>query len=219
MTMMTRWVLVVLGMVMGFIITWALGVVTSPNWVSGIPLFIAGAIIGFIAEWLIDESYRKNRELQRLLHERELAIAAPMIQVAVPERLSLPEQRVSAPVQQLLGVESTPSTGAEALAGFLRQRDEDLREVRQQLVVTVTQIEALRTEFESYQQTHPDNLTVIKGIGPVYQWKLRDAGFNTFKQLATANPDQLRRMLDVKKWQRVNFESWIEQARDWMQRG
>jgi predicted flap endonuclease-1-like 5' DNA nuclease len=187
--------------------------------VVGIPLFIAGAVIGFIAEWYIDESYRKNRELQRLLHEREVTLAAPVIQVAAPERLSLPEQRASAPVQRLLGVEPGHDTGAETLASFLRQRDEDLREVRQQVAATNAQIDSLRTEFEAYQRTHPDNLMVIKGIGPVYQWKLRDAGFNTFKQLAAANPDQLRRMLDVKKWQRVNFESWIEQARDWAQRG
>ena len=52
----------------------------------------------------------------------------------------------------------------------------------------------------------------------MYQWKLRDTGFNTYRQLATADPDQLRRMLDIKNWQRVNVESWIEQARDWAQR-
>jgi predicted flap endonuclease-1-like 5' DNA nuclease len=217
--MMTRWALVVLGLVIGFVITWALGETTLPNLAAGIPLFIAGAVIGFIAEWFMDESYRKNRDLQRLLREREVALAAPVIQVAASDRLSLPEQSASAPTQHPLGVEGGHETGAEALASFLRQRDEDLREVRQQLAATTAQIDSLRIEFETYQRTHPDNLTAIKGIGPVYQWKLRDAGFNTFKQLATANPDQLRRMLDVKKWQRVNFESWIEQARDWAQRG
>ena len=80
-------------------------------------------------------------------------------------------------------------------------------------------MDVLQNEFDAYQRTHPDDLTVIKGIGPVYQWKLRDAGFNTYKQLAGADPDQLRRMLDVKNWQRVNVEAWIAQARDWAQRG
>lgn len=216
--MKTRLMLVVLGIAIGFVIIWALGAANSPSLVIGILLLIAGAIIGFIGEWLIDEAYRKNRELQRLLHEHELALVVPTPQATAPERL-LPEDRVSAPAQQLLGSEPGHDTGAEALASFLHQRDEELREVRQQLAVTGDQIDSLRTEFETYQRTHPDNLTVIKGIGPVYQWKLRDAGFNTFKQLAVANPDQLRRMLDVKKWQRVNFESWIEQARDWAQRG
>jgi len=80
-------------------------------------------------------------------------------------------------------------------------------------------VDALRAEFDTYQQTHPDDLTRIKGIGPVYQWKLRDAGFNTYQQLAHADPNQLRRMLDIKNWQRVNVEHWIEQARDWAQKG
>ena len=91
--------------------------------------------------------------------------------------------------------------------------------MRQQLAATDAQIDTLRHEFETYQRTHPDNLRVIKGIGPVYQWKLRDAGINTYKQLALADPDQIRRLLDVKKWQRVNTEAWVEQARDWAQRG
>jgi predicted flap endonuclease-1-like 5' DNA nuclease len=105
------------------------------------------------------------------------------------------------------------------LTDFLRQREEELREIRRQMTSTDTEMEALRKKFDSYQRSHPDNLTVIKGIGPVYQWKLRDVGINTFKQLASANPDQIRRLLDIKKWQRVNIEAWVEQARDWAQRG
>jgi hypothetical protein len=41
---------------------------------------------------------------------------------------------------------------------------------------------------------------------------------NTYAQLATADAAQVRRMLDIKDWQRVDIESWIEQARDWAQR-
>ncbi len=76
-------------------------------------------------------------------------------------------------------------------------------------------MDALSDEFESYQQTHPDDLTLIKGIGAVYQRKLRDIGFNSFDQLAQADPERLRRMLGIKNWQRTNIESWLEQARDW----
>ena len=101
----------------------------------------------------------------------------------------------------------------------MRKRDEELQELRDQLTESDTKLDALQDEFDTYQQTHPDDLTVIKGIGSVYQWKLRDAGFNTLRQLAAADPDQLRRMLDIKNWQRVDIESWIEQARDWAQRG
>jgi predicted flap endonuclease-1-like 5' DNA nuclease len=163
--------------------------------VVGLLLLVAGAVVGFVTEWLIDEAYRKNRELRRQLGERAgLALGAV----------------VGGPSGDL---------ASETLADFLRRRDEELRDLRERLAATDVQMDTLRTEFEAYQQAHPDDLTVIKGIGPVYQWKLRDAGFHTHKQLAAADPDQLRRMLDVKNWQRVNVESWISQARDWAQRG
>ena len=93
-----------------------------------------------------------------------------------------------------------------------------MRGLREQIAAADARLDGLGDAFEAYQRTHPDDLTVVKGIGPVYQWKLRDAGVNTYGQLAASDADQLRRMLDVKEWQRVNVESWIEQAHDWAQR-
>jgi predicted flap endonuclease-1-like 5' DNA nuclease len=116
-----------------------------------------------------------------------------------------------------VGTSGDDST-SDTLADFLHRRDEELRELREQLAATDVQLDGLRDEFEDYQRTHPDDMTVVKGIGPVYQWKLRDAGVNTYAQLAAADAAQLRRMLDIKDWQRVDIESWIEQARDWAQR-
>ena len=197
MTIIIGVALVVLGFAAGFIVAWAFGAGATMGLFIGLLLVIAGAVIGFISEWLIDEAYRKNRELRRQLSQggsTTLALGAS------------------------LGGQAGDSA-SQTLADFLRQRDEELRELREQLSRADAQLDALRDEFEAYQQTHPDDLTVIKGIGSVYQWKLRDAGFNTYKQLASADPDQLRRMLDIKNWQRVNVESWIEQARDWARRG
>lgn len=197
MTVIIGLVLVVLGVAIGFIIAWAFGVGASTGLFIGFLLVVAGAIVGFISEWLIDEAYRKNRELRRQLLERGSAALALSAGSGDPDDAS----------------------ASETLSDFLRQRDDEIHALRDQLSVADAQLDALREEAEAYQRTHPDDLTVIKGVGPVYQWKLRDAGFNTHKQLAAADPDQLRRMLDIKNWQRVNVESWIEQARDWAQRG
>jgi len=196
MTIVIGLVLIILGLVIGFIITWAFGVGVSISLFVGLLLVVAGGIVGFVVEWLIDEAYRKNRELRRQLSQRGVKALA----VGAGEG----------------GQES--ESASETLADFLYRRDEELRELREQLAVTHSQLNGLRDEFETYERTHPDDLTVLKGIGPVYQWKLRDAGVSTYKQLAASNPEQLRRMLDVKSWQRVNVESWIEQARDWAQR-
>ena len=197
MTIIIGLALVILGLAVGFIIAWALGVGASMGLAIGLLLLVAGAVVGFVTEWLIDEAYRKNRELRRQLSERATSALA---------------------VGATVGGQGDASA-SEAMADFLHRRDEELRDLRERLSATDTQMDALRQEFDAYQKTHPDDLTVIKGIGPVYQWKLRDAGFNTHKQLAAADPDQLRRMLDVKNWQRVNVEAWIGQARDWAQRG
>lgn len=210
--------LLLLGLAIGFIIAWAIGVGASTGLVVGLLLLVAGAIVGFISEWLIDEAYRKNRELLRQLREREAVNVSPVIQFApVGQHPSL--EAVEVTTHRLNPGERNNDTASEALANFLHQRDDELREIRQQMTETDNQMDRLRQEFDAYQRSHPDNLTVIKGIGPVYQWKLRDAGINTYKHLATADPDQVRRMLDVKKWQRVNIEAWVEQARDWVQRG
>ncbi len=190
-------VLGLLGLAVGFVIAWAIDAGASLTLAIGLLLVIAGAIVGFITEWLIDEAYRKNRELRRLLGERggtALALGASV------------------------GAQSDAGT-SETLSDFLRQREQELRELREQVTASDARLDSLRDEFAAYQKTHPDDLTVIRGVGPVYQWKLRDAGFNTYRQLAAADPDQLRRMLGVKNWQRVNVGSWIEQARDWAQRG
>jgi predicted flap endonuclease-1-like 5' DNA nuclease len=197
MTVIMGLALLVVGLAVGFIIAWALGVGASMGLVVGLLLVVAGAIVGFISEWLIDEAYRKNRELRRLLGERGNVALELAANVRTP------------------GGEVASGT----LADVLQRRDDELRQLREQLAAADVKLDGMQHEFGSYQQSHPDDLAVIKGIGPVYQWKLRDAGFHTYKQLATADPEQLRRMLDIKNWQRVKVESWIEQARDWAQRG
>jgi predicted flap endonuclease-1-like 5' DNA nuclease len=197
MTILIGLAIMVGGLAIGFIIAWALGVGASMGLAFGILLVVAGAIVGFVSEWLIDEAYRKNRELRRQLHDRGNVSLASAIDTDG----------------------GSSDEASETLADFLRRRDEELSELRQQLSEMDAKSDALQDEFDVYQRTHPDDLSVIKGIGAVYQWKLRDAGFNTYKQLSEANPDQLRRMLGVKNWQRVNVEAWIGQARDWMQRG
>ena len=194
MTIIIGLALVLLGLAVGFIVTWAFGVGATVTLFVGVLLVVAGAVVGFVVEWLIDEAYRRNRELRRQLGQREGGVVT-----------------VGASV-------SGEGAASETLADFLHRRDEEVRALREQVSTAHAEVDRLGDDFETYQRTHPDTLTVIKGIGPVYQWKLRDAGVNTFAQLAAADPDQLRRMLDVKNWQRVNVESWIEQARDWAQR-
>lgn len=193
--------LVILGVIVGLFIAWiagALGMEANVlgNLLVGILLFVGGFFCGFVIEWIIDEAYRKNRELRRQMEGGAVVAKAATIPV------------------QVAGDEAA----SETLAEFLRQRDERVHELRGQIASMDAEVDRLHGEFDAYQRTHPDDLTVIKGIGPVYQWKLRDAGVHTYRDLALSDPAQLRRMLDVKSWQRVAIESWIEQARDWAEK-
>jgi predicted flap endonuclease-1-like 5' DNA nuclease len=61
----------------------------------------------------------------------------------------------------------------------------------------------------------PDDLTAIKGIGLAVEEKLRSLGITTFRDLASADPDdlvdQLKASLPVSK---ARVRGWIEAARE-----
>ena len=57
----------------------------------------------------------------------------------------------------------------------------------------------------------PDDLTAIKGIGPVFAKRLNEAGITTFAGLAAASADQLQEM--TKATATAKPEEWIAQAR------
>lgn len=186
-----------------------------------------GIVLGMLFDWLVEEAARRNRELMSQLESR--ALEMPQIERTPIERLQqlIPVLSPSASLPASAASPQSQEIAAQTLAEFLRQRDSDLKALREEInemhqqMQTVRskaneEIQVLRAEFDAYVQTHPDTLTVIKGIGPVYQRKLRDLGINSFKQLAEADPDKLRRQLDIKNWQKVDIENWIAQSRDWL---
>ena len=60
----------------------------------------------------------------------------------------------------------------------------------------------------------PDDLTVIKGIGPAVQNKLRALGITTFADLAAADPDAiLRQLKGSQPLTKGRVQAWTEAAR------
>jgi len=57
-----------------------------------------------------------------------------------------------------------------------------------------------------------DDLTEIKGIGPVYQSRLADAGITTFSELAAAEPGEVAGTIDATE---SMIDDWIDQARNY----
>jgi len=161
---------------------------------------VIGFIIGWLVEWILDNQYRRMRELQAALKQREEGGTA--------------EPRA---------VPSVADTGDEEFARtfreFLAEREEEVRALRADLKEQEARYERLEARFEAYMETHPDDLTVIKGIGRIYQWKLRDGGINTYQQLATTTPERIREIIAAPAWRKLDPESWIEQARVLAKRG
>jgi predicted flap endonuclease-1-like 5' DNA nuclease len=60
----------------------------------------------------------------------------------------------------------------------------------------------------------PDDLKIIKGIGPVIERKLNDAGVSTFEQLGSLTAGDLRRILGKMVERLADEESLLQQARD-----
>jgi predicted flap endonuclease-1-like 5' DNA nuclease len=151
-----------------------------------LPVLIVGFLVGWLVEWIIDSQYNRAREVQR----QEQAAHAP---------------------------QADPSPDVNELAGafneVLEERERQIQDLRTQLKSQESRYFHLKVTFDEYVATHPDDLTVIKGIGGTYQRKLRDAGFRTYARLAQADAQQLRKVLGIGSGQTTNPQAWIDQAK------
>ena len=73
-------------------------------------------------------------------------------------------------------------------------------------------LEVLTIE-ENDQEIQYDNLTRIKGIGPVISKILNNNGINTFSELANLTAENIREILITNNIRLSNFKSWPVQAK------
>lgn len=59
---------------------------------------------------------------------------------------------------------------------------------------------------------HPDNLSMIKGVGEAYKRRLYSAGIYTWRQMAESEPETLRRITRAKP--NANITVWRQQAQE-----
>ena len=77
----------------------------------------------------------------------------------------------------------------------------------------VTQEQQHAPKVEAHPaRSYRDNLTTIRGIGPVLQQRLDRAGICTYIQLALSSPEELRKAIGESA-RLANVEDWIVQAR------
>ncbi len=57
------------------------------------------------------------------------------------------------------------------------------------------------------------DLSAIRGVGPIFEQKLYNAGIGTYSQLAALSDAEVRAIVQPKPWQAFHHESWNDQAR------
>ena len=77
--------------------------------------------------------------------------------------------------------------------------------------------EAVAAVVGEGEPAEPDDLTVIEGIGPKISSLLQGAGFNSYAQLAIADPAQLEEVVKQAGLHMADVGTWPEQAQLAMQ--
>lgn len=73
--------------------------------------------------------------------------------------------------------------------------------------------EAPKREKVASARIPPDDLKTIQGIGPTYEKKLKQAGINTFHDLANADEETITAAIGPAAAERARREKWVAQAR------
>jgi predicted flap endonuclease-1-like 5' DNA nuclease len=117
----------------------------------------------------------------------------------------------------MAGSDSSAQTIHE-LQAFLKQQAAEIQTLRAEQKEQQARYAELEERHRQYLVTHPDDLTAIRGIGRIYQWRLRDAGISSFEQLANTTPERLSEIMELPEWRKFDPASWIEQAKVLTQR-
>ena len=58
-----------------------------------------------------------------------------------------------------------------------------------------------------------EQLTLVRGIGPVLAGRLHAAGIVSLEMLSEATPEQLATIIQAPEWRRPNYQDWVDQAK------
>lgn len=200
----------------------------------GVFWFLIGGIVGVIGAW-----FYLGRQCQRQLADKDddiarlrsdLAAAVAKQQVAAPQAApvalhSEPESQPAHSDEEAGDVDEADADSSAETGGEQAMRDSD--HSAENSSQTVEQAEAQpprRPDDPGIAGSSPldadslnvlsDDLTRIKGIGPVLQVKLNNLGIVTFKQIAdftAADIDRVNNELDFSG--RIERDNWVEQAK------
>jgi predicted flap endonuclease-1-like 5' DNA nuclease len=165
---------------------------------STIAAFVLGLLIGWIVEWVIDWVYWRRRT--QAIEEAEVRCNQKLVELD----------------RELVALkQSHAHLNEEAL-----RWQNELQAARQEALRLQNELRARQAEpaLAAPEVVVPDDLEVIRGIGPAIDRKLNQAGVYTFEQLAELTPLSLRSILGDMIERLANEESLITQARQLAER-
>lgn len=101
-------------------------------------------------------------------------------------------------------------TDAQILGKKLVEMQARLNEAEKQ---TETLQEKMTAVQHTFDYTGKNQLQLIRGIGPAYARRLNEAGVLTLEDLAKCAPEQVLEIVQPKKWQHLQPEEWIREAK------
>jgi predicted flap endonuclease-1-like 5' DNA nuclease len=188
------------------------------DWTS----FLAGLLVGWLGEWVIDYIYFRRGGTD------------PEELEAIKAKLNIAESRVDELETSLAGEKEESArwqadyNGLKAGVAVMETAREELEECLANSAALAEENARLLEELESLRQgmgvtaeravvidlsSEPDDLTLIQGIGPRYAEKLGAAGILTYAALANATEDDLNAAVQPQPWQKVDYPLWRDQAR------
>ena len=151
---------------------------------------------------------------------RQLSVRDEELAVAVRERARAEALVVdSATAEPVTEAQPRVEGQEELVAGLreqLRAQEEQLSSLHEELLRANHRIQAVSLLSEQeFDPDAPDDLKVIAGIGPVLERRLREAGFNSYRDLALLDEAGLEALSGpiASLRNRIRREHWVVQAK------
>jgi predicted flap endonuclease-1-like 5' DNA nuclease len=187
--------------------------------------FVAGLLIGWLVEWVIDRFYWRRRlkslqDNEAQHHQRILSLdrGAAALDAAYKQAqqqvqslqadLNLHRQAEKS-YQDELAASQRESLAQGEKAAQLQAQNERQEEMISRLEQELSE---LRTQPQVPPLLIPDPLEEIHGIGPAIAKKLNQAGVHTFEQLAGQTPTWLRSVLGPTTGRLADEDELLQQA-------
>ncbi len=171
----------------------------------------------FTLEAKVEQITQELQQMQGVVADLEQKALAAETQLAAME-----SERDNAQVQlqqaEVVNVELTAEIDA------LQQKLQEAEAVQQQLAVAQAKLQTADAHIQKMQDTMEDvqtkmnysgksELQLIRGIGPTYARRLNEFGIHSFADLADCNPEQVASIIKKKKWQAVDIQEWLDEAK------